>query len=184
VIIKSIELGDVFTHENGGKIQVKQISCAYDEQEKRWETSIGYNVIPKNPSYSTLANFMKAREFVLMIQEQGPVGQNFVTQISGSAVSTPTSVTPVTASPSGSGNNVGTIGPSQIERDFRLHASRYGLHPTDLGREVTIAFSGVPRKYVIVGAKPRNHKYPILLRKLRNGTVYKFPADKVKSALV
>jgi hypothetical protein len=189
VIIATIELGDTFVHENGTKYQVDNIFCAYDEQEKRWETSIGYQVIPKDPSYSTLRNVVKARDFVVMIQEQGGIGENFVTQISGSAQPVTPAAEEISFTPGSvfSRNSTATValpGPSQIEQDFFRFARKYGMQASDLHREVTIATNGSPRKYKIAGINPRNHKYPILCRKIRTGTLYKFQADRVKNALV
>jgi hypothetical protein len=63
--------------------------------------------------------------------------------------------------------------------DFRFCAYRYGLQPDDLGK----TFKRAGETYEIVGCKPRAHKYPILAKSMRNGKVYKFPADTVKHGL-
>ncbi len=75
-------------------------------------------------------------------------------------------------SPDGSAQN-------QAELDFRANAYRYGLSPADLGRK----FSTGNGTYRIVGAKPRNRKYPIIATAERDGRSYKFPAMTVVNGM-
>jgi hypothetical protein len=60
--------------------------------------------------------------------------------------------------------------------DFRRHAVLWGLSPDDLGKTVT-NFDG--DQFVIVGAKPRSKKYPILAQKISDGKTYKLPVNMV-----
>jgi len=64
--------------------------------------------------------------------------------------------------------------------DFRRMASYFGFQPTDIGRQ----FTTIQGTYVIVGAKPRNHKFPIVAKCQRNGKSYKFTAEEVKRCLL
>lgn len=63
---------------------------------------------------------------------------------------------------------------------FETYASTYGLKPSDLGRE----FAEMGRRYRIIGAKPRSHRYPILCENLGDGKTYKLPASRVARALL
>lgn len=65
---------------------------------------------------------------------------------------------------------------NQIENDFIVNAVMYGLQASDLGR----SFRSGGSQFTIIGAKPRNFKYPIIARGVRGGR-YKFPADAVKN---
>jgi len=58
---------------------------------------------------------------------------------------------------------------TEIERDFARYAFRYDLDPEDLGKEVNL-FDG--EVCTIAGIKPRNHKFPIILKK-KTGGFYK-----------
>ena len=63
-------------------------------------------------------------------------------------------------------------------RAFKANAYRYGLQPTDLGREFTHAGD----TFTITGAKPKAGKFPILATR-RDGKVYKFPADLISGKM-
>lgn len=63
--------------------------------------------------------------------------------------------------------------------DFKLYAPIYGLSADDLKKEIVYA----GKKYEIVGAKPRSHKFPILAKNLADKKLYKLPAEGVKKAL-
>jgi hypothetical protein len=62
----------------------------------------------------------------------------------------------------------------ELAEDFRRYATVWDLEEDDIGRYFT---SGGTR-YKIVGAKPRNKKYPIIAEGPKGGR-YKFPADTV-----
>jgi hypothetical protein len=62
--------------------------------------------------------------------------------------------------------------------DFKRHASRYGLKPTDLGR----TFRQRRSVFTIIGLVPSRPKYPITVEN-QNGKRYKFPAAKVVALL-
>ena len=63
---------------------------------------------------------------------------------------------------------------------FTMLASSYGLKPEDLHKE----FKNGGDTYQIVGLKYRARKFPIQAKRLSDGTVYKFPADTVRFALM
>jgi len=64
--------------------------------------------------------------------------------------------------------------------DFRNNAFSYGLEPNDFGRTFTTpSFSG---SFTIIGAKPKNRKYPIMAEDA-SGSHYKFSASQVKGGL-
>ncbi len=67
---------------------------------------------------------------------------------------------------------------NRIADDFRDRAERYGLQSDDLGRTFT-TYSG---SFTIIGAKPKNRKYPIIAENA-NGSHYKFSAMQVKTAI-
>ena len=74
-------------------------------------------------------------------------------------------------------NSDGTKRNPLIE-DFKKYASVYGLDPTDLGRE----FDSGTSRYTIIGLKPQNRDYPIIVRGARGGE-FKFRASDVRTAL-
>lgn len=63
------------------------------------------------------------------------------------------------------------------ERDFRLHATAFGLQPDDFGKTVTIR----GQEYTICGLRLRARKYPITAE--RGGQKYTLPEDAVLRAL-
>lgn len=65
--------------------------------------------------------------------------------------------------------------------DFKTKCLKYGLVPDDLGAEFRSGLNNDMHK--IVGLKPRNRKYPIITKNLRDGKQYKFPASVVREAL-
>ena len=67
---------------------------------------------------------------------------------------------------------------NRIADDFRDRAERYGLQSDDLGRTFT-THSG---SFTIIGAKPKNRKYPIIAENA-SGSHYKFSAMLVKTAI-
>jgi len=66
---------------------------------------------------------------------------------------------------------------TKIVQDFRLHASRYGLRPTDLGKK----FDQRRSTFTIIGLMTNRPKYPILVVN-QNGKRYKFPAASITGA--
>jgi hypothetical protein len=62
---------------------------------------------------------------------------------------------------------------------FKRLAHRFGLKPTDLGRE----FAMKGKQFVVTGLMPRSHRYPILARSTRDGKVWKLSAADVLEAL-
>ena len=46
-----------------------------------------------------------------------------------------------------------------LEREFRTYCYKYGLKPSDYGRQVYVG----AKKYTIVGIAPSRSKYPIIL---------------------
>ena len=70
--------------------------------------------------------------------------------------------------------------------DFRFMAGAFGLKPDDLGKKVFIARSGdraAGTEYEICGLKPASTRFPILAKRVRDGTVFKLPAETVRAAL-
>jgi len=65
-------------------------------------------------------------------------------------------------------------------QDFTAYCSRWDLEPEVLNQTFTDVSSG--DLYKVIGAKPRSKKYPILCEKKSDGTVYKFPANRVARA--
>jgi len=63
--------------------------------------------------------------------------------------------------------------------DFERFAASWGLEKSDLGAE----FSQGRKSFVITGAKPSSHKYPILAKEIRTGKTYKFSPVLVKMYL-
>lgn len=65
---------------------------------------------------------------------------------------------------------------SPEEAAFLRQAHKYGLAPTDLGKEVEIQGN----TWILCGLKPQNVKYPVLARRSWDGKLFKFaPADVV-----
>lgn len=62
--------------------------------------------------------------------------------------------------------------------DFLMSASSFGLSPDDLGK----SFQSNGKSFTIVGAKPRNIKYPIIVTGTQGGK-YKMPAMTVRAGL-
>ena len=60
-------------------------------------------------------------------------------------------------------------------RDFKANAWRWGMQPTDLGRE----FTHIRDTFTIIGAKPKAGKFPILATR-GDGKVYKFAPEQVR----
>lgn len=65
-------------------------------------------------------------------------------------------------------------------KDFVKYADLYGLSKDDFLAE----FRSNGTLYRITGFKPRASKYPVLAEDVKTGKTYKFPAEKVKAALV
>ena len=59
---------------------------------------------------------------------------------------------------------------------WKLHATRYGFHPDDLGG--TFVSRGVT--FEITGLKTRRPKYPVSAKNLTTGKPHKFPAELVR----
>lgn len=59
---------------------------------------------------------------------------------------------------------------TKMAKDFRYSAVAYGLEPDDLGARYT-SFSGSVLE--IVGLKPRNRKYPIIVRNINTDQRFK-----------
>jgi hypothetical protein len=72
-------------------------------------------------------------------------------------------------------NDQGEIVSKEVE-DFGRYCIRYGLKPDDLNK----TFVSRGEEFQITGLKPRNHKYPILATRLKDGKQYKFPAEDVR----
>ena len=66
-----------------------------------------------------------------------------------------------------------------IPSDFARHAPLFGLTADDYGKMVTMR----GETYTIVGIKPRSHKYPILMKRTKDGKTYKWMAASVVAAL-
>jgi hypothetical protein len=64
---------------------------------------------------------------------------------------------------------------------FKRNARFFGLEPDDLGKTFHSIATG--KKMEITGAKPRNHKYPIIAKCASNGKAYKFSAREVMLGL-
>ncbi len=64
-------------------------------------------------------------------------------------------------------------------KDFKTNTWKWGLQQTDLGREFTHGGD----TFVIIGAKPKSGKFPILANRRDTGKTYKFPADLIRLKL-
>lgn len=62
---------------------------------------------------------------------------------------------------------------------FKWYCSRWGMQPTDLGREFTYK----RKRYKIIGATPRSRRCPILAENIRTGTSMRFSSVLVKKTL-
>jgi hypothetical protein len=68
---------------------------------------------------------------------------------------------------------------SEEAETFRHYATSYGLKPEDLGRE----FNTSCGTYRIIGLKPKNRKYPVIVEHLVSHSLRKFSAEIVRSYL-
>jgi len=73
-----------------------------------------------------------------------------------------------------------TPGESKLAIDFRKNCFKYGLKETDLG---SVFKNASLERFEIIGAKPRNRKYPIIAKKVSNGKEYKFTTLSVQMGL-
>lgn len=160
MIVKSIDIGDVFLSVTGDRWTITGIGCALDEDENRWETSINYDLFDASSGHS-----------YPVVDKARAVVQSLNTDAFYSQVSTSGDVTQsVTIKPKGD---------SVFQNDFIANATKYGLLPSDLGR-TAILFSGA--KYQIVGAKPKNRTKTIVVEGSSGGLRRATP-DEVKAGL-
>jgi hypothetical protein len=66
--------------------------------------------------------------------------------------------------------------------DFKRYCHRYELQEEDLNKVFVDTVNGL--RYKIIGCKPRSTKYPIIVRTMDTGARYKFPATRVKRAII
>lgn len=59
--------------------------------------------------------------------------------------------------------------------DFEKYANRYGLTADHLNKE--FSFDGT--RYILVGLKPRNRKYPFIVKRVSDGAAYKMSESMV-----
>jgi hypothetical protein len=79
-------------------------------------------------------------------------------------------------------NNVGGLPSVQLQAEqvvFNEYCHRYNLQLTDFGAK----FNFGSDKYEICGIKRSSHKYPILVKNLNTGKLFKFQENIVRSAL-
>jgi len=72
----------------------------------------------------------------------------------------------------------GTVN-TRFAEDFKRNAHVFGLEATDLGRQFNYSFE----VYEIVGLKPKSRKFPILVKRLKDGRMFKLMARSVKDGL-
>lgn len=63
--------------------------------------------------------------------------------------------------------------------EFARLAALFNLQPDDYGRMITLRGDS----YLIVGINPRSHKYPIELKRVRDGVPYRYSRDAVIAAI-
>ncbi len=61
---------------------------------------------------------------------------------------------------------------------FKTQAKFYDLDPDDLGKEFVDKYQN-NEVFRIVGLKPRAHKYPVILERVRDKKRFKYPAARV-----
>jgi hypothetical protein len=159
MIVKSIDVGDVFLSVTGNRWTITEIGCEFDGDENRWETSIKYNLFDASGGVSYQVT-EKARVVVQSLNTDA-----FYTQVRASGDVTQS----VTIKPTGN---------SVLQNDFIANAARYGMSPSDLGRTAILGGS----KYQIVGAKPGNRTKPIMVEGPSGGLRRATP-DDVKAGL-
>lgn len=74
---------------------------------------------------------------------------------------------------------------SRMATDFEQRAIRYGLKRTDLGKKFRKPNSRQPMLrgvLQVIGAKPKNRKYPIIIA-TEGGTHFKFSPEDVRAGL-
>jgi hypothetical protein len=181
--VLSVEVGDRFVSaDSATTLEVVKIWFEFSMVDNRWETSVAWN-----SSYGSGNNLQlssKGRDFVQRLKEGGFVRVRKAATSSDGITTTPSSVVttgPLAGAPLPSTPSVDQKR-RQWEADFRQHAAKYGLAPTDLGRKISLGKNRT-KNYTIVGAKPRNWKMPILIQGRRGG-VYKITAEKAKAGLV
>jgi hypothetical protein len=67
---------------------------------------------------------------------------------------------------------------SQERKDYQRLAAFHGLSPDWLDQAFTV--SGAV--YTVIGLRPRSYKFPVIVRRISNGKLFKFPISTVKSA--
>ncbi len=74
---------------------------------------------------------------------------------------------------------------TRIAVDFKRYARRYGLKPADLGRKFKDVSSGLTwanEVLQVLGAKPKNRKYPIIVGNTM-GQTFKYPSAHIGQLL-
>jgi len=67
------------------------------------------------------------------------------------------------------------------EIDFNRYCFRYGLTKNHLHKQWT-NWDGCLME--IIGCKPRSTKFPILVKNLSDGNIYKYPVSTIKQAMI
>jgi hypothetical protein len=181
--ILSVEVGDQFVSTGTETLlKVVKVWFEFSVADNRWETSVTWDVQHSLEEGYRLSG--KAREFVQRLREGSYERVDKAEEILSNGVITIQLSPPGPNGPYVTQTSSPLIDPKikQIEEDFRRNATKYGLSPSDLGRKI-ILNPKKPRRYTIVGAKPRNWKMPILIRGKRGG-LYKITAEKAKAGLV
>jgi hypothetical protein len=172
--ILSVKRGDQFGSIGTATLEVVDIWCEFNQEDQRWETSVAWDAKGLPPGTQRFS--AKGRDFIKTLRDGNLV------RLNGEKVKESPSFSTTTVQTSSSVTTGVVVDPKRKmwEDDFRRHATKYGLSPSDLGRKVRL---GRRRCFTIIGAKPRNWKMPILVKGPRGG-VYKLPAEKVKAGLV
>ena len=181
--ILSVNVGDRFSSIVKSTVyEVVRVWFEFSLVDQRWETSVTWDVKPRNGSSYRLSD--KARQFVMRLKEDGYIRDGVVLPESKKEVTSgPLAGAPLPSAPKAGTNSTLSTDPKrqQWREDFIKNASRYGLLPTDLDRRIRLG-STRPRSFTIIGCKPRNWKMPILVQGKRGG-IYKITAEKAKAGL-
>jgi hypothetical protein len=174
--ILKVEVGDKFeSEEEKTLLEVIKIWFNFNEVYQRWETSVRWQVVDKSWSMRQVTE--KAVDFVKRLKEGGYVCLNKFEEFSSDVPTVSSSSQTVTDyNPVFKGIKL------QCIEDFKKNAAKYGLDPSDLGRQITLN-PRKPKYFRIVGAKPKNWKLPILIRGKRGG-IYKITAERARAGLV
>jgi hypothetical protein len=173
--------GGKFLGSSGQRIEILDVSCAVHPIEGEWQTTIKF-------AYETTDGKSGVADKALMpfVDMMARINAVFDPTVSIGADVLDQALRNATTLAQVSTNLPGTnLKDPRLERmqlDFKRHAPGWGLSPDDLGKVITIPFARSTKIVTIVGAKPKNHKYPIIVSGTRGGR-WKIKAETVRKAL-